>query len=147
MVDIDNELLFRLKALSNRIRRMMERSAITENQAELTGMQYAILGFLSDCGDAVDVYQRDVEAKFHIRRSTASEMLKALENKGFIERENDAFDTRLKKITRTAAARELDVDIRLHREQLQARLTKGICEAELQQFYATLDKIVANTEG
>ena len=139
-------LAFRIKSLNNQIRRLMERTAIEKNNANLTGVQYAILGFLSEKNDQTDVFQRDVEAEFNIRRSTATGILKLLENNGYIQKSSVPGDARLKKIVRTEKAKELDTIIELHVRALEGRLTKGIDAEELSQFYAVLKKISDNAE-
>ena len=75
----EQPLAFRIKSLSNQIKRLLERTAIEQNDANLTGMQYAILGFLGEQEESANIYQRDIEAEFNIRRSTASGILKLLE--------------------------------------------------------------------
>lgn len=139
----EQPLAFRIKSLNNQIKRMLERTAITENPANLTGMQYAILGYLAE-NDDIDIYQRDIETEFNIRRSTASGMLKLLERNGYIQRTYDTVDTRLKKIEMTEKAKELDKIVSANIKQLQIRLTKGIPEEEMEQFYQTLQKISNN---
>lgn len=137
-------LAFRIKSLNNQIRRYFERTAILENDANLTGMQYGILGFLAEQSGRTDVYQKDIEAEFNIRRSTASGMLKLLEKEGFIIRENDSEDTRLKRIIMSDRAKELNKVARANMEKLQVLLTRGISDEEMEQFYATLKKISDN---
>ncbi len=137
-------LAFRIKSLNNQIRRYFERTAILENDANLTGMQYAILGFLAEQSGRTDVYQKDIEAEFNIRRSTASGMLKLLEKEGFIIRENDSEDTRLKRIIMSDRAKELNKVARANMEKLQVLLTRGISDEEMEHFYATLKKISDN---
>ncbi len=140
----DQPLAFRIKSLNNQIRRYFERTAILENDANLTGMQYGILGFLAEQSSKTDVYQKDIEAEFNIRRSTASGMLKLLEKEGFIIRENDSEDTRLKRIIMSDRAKELNKVARANMEKLQVLLTRGISDEEMEQFYATLKKISDN---
>ncbi|WP_342757502.1 MarR family winged helix-turn-helix transcriptional regulator [Kineothrix sedimenti] len=140
----DQPLAFRIKSLNNQIRRYFERTAILENDANLTGMQYGILGFLAEQSSKTDVYQKDIEAEFNIRRSTASGMLKLLEKEGFIIRENDSGDTRLKKIIMSDRAKELNKVAKANMEKLQVLLTRGISDKEMEQFYATLKKISDN---
>lgn len=139
-------LAFRIKSLNNQIRRLLERSAMANNYADLTGMQYGFLGFLVDQKKDARVYQKDLEARFNIRRSTASEMLKTLEKKGYIERVTDTEDTRLKKIIVTDKAREVNKVARENFEKLQERLTYGISPKELEQFWAVFQKISDNAE-
>ena len=140
----EQPLAFRIKSLNNQIRRLFERTAITKNDANLTGMQYAILGFLSEQDEGPDVFQRDIETEFNIRRSTATGMLQLLEKNGYIIRENVPDDARLKKIIRTAKTKDLDRIAKANMNEMDIRLTKGISQVELEQFYSVLKKIFDN---
>ena len=51
-----------------------------------------------------DVYQKDVEQEFRIRRSTATVMLQSLEQKGYLVRVASTEDARLKRILLTEKA-------------------------------------------
>lgn len=137
-------LAYRLRALNNQVRRRLEKTAIMENTADLTGMQYGILGFIGD--QSGDVYQKDIEAEFNIRRSTASGMLKLMERNGYIQRVYDTTDTRLKKITLTEKATELDKVATANIMRLQKQMTKDIDEEEMERFYRTLEKISRNLD-
>lgn len=140
-------LAVQIKSLNNQIKRLMERNAISGNDANLTGVQYAILGFLSQQPDDADVFQRDVEAEFNIRRSTATGILQPLEKGGYIKRVAVAGDARLKKIIRTEKAMEVDKIARGKVDEMQVRLMRGITPDEMEQFYTVLDKIAENAEG
>ncbi len=142
----EQPLAFRIKSLSNQIKRLLERTAIEQNDANLTGMQYAILGFLGEQEESANIYQRDIEAEFNIRRSTASGILKLLEKQGLIQRTHDAVDSRLKKIILTEKAKELDKIARANLDQLQVRLTRNIPPREMEQFFRTLKKISDNAQ-
>lgn len=144
MPDEQRPLIFRIRSLSNQIKRLMERSAIEKNEANLTGMQYAILGFLAKRGDEADVFQRDIEAEFNIRRSTATGMVQLLEKQGYICREVVPDDARLKKIRLTTKAEELDKFARANMDELEAKLVRGITPDELEWFYRVLRKISDN---
>ena len=54
-----------------------------------------------------DVYQKDIEEEFRIRKSTVTGILKLLEKNGFIRRESVPQDARLKRIVPTARAESL----------------------------------------
>lgn len=139
-------LAFCIKSLNNQIRRLLDRSAISGNDANLTGMQYAFLGFIGESGQKGNVFQRDIEAEFNIRRSTASSMVRQLEKSGYIRREGVPDDARLKRMLVTEKAVELDKIARRNVKALQERLTSGISEREMKQFYETLDKIQQNAQ-
>ena len=143
MMKHEKPLPFRIKSLNNQIKRLLERSAIKKNVANLTGMQCGILGFL---GENVkrDVFQKDIEAEFNIRRSTATGMLQLLERDGYIERIGVPGDARLKKIVMTDKAMELDQKAKQNILMIQKKLTKGISEEELELFYQVLTKMSEN---
>ncbi|MDL2214546.1 MarR family transcriptional regulator [Clostridia bacterium OttesenSCG-928-O13] len=141
----EQPLAFRIKSLNNQIKRMLEKSAIRDNDAGLTGMQYGFLGYLGEKDPGADVYQRDIEAEFNIRRSTATGMLQLLEKKGYIRRESVPGDARLKKIILTDKALELHHFAQANLVKLEERLTRGISDEEMAQFCQTLQKISNNT--
>ena len=69
---------------------------------ETTGMQGWIIGFLHRNEDR-DMFQRDVEAEFNIRRSTATGILQLME-KTASSAGAVAYDARLKKLVLTPKA-------------------------------------------
>ena len=88
-----------IRVLSNLIKRCMDDGM----PPETTGMQGWIIGFLHRNEDR-DMFQRDVEAEFNIRRSTATGILQLMEKNGFLLREPVAYDARLKKLVLTPKA-------------------------------------------
>lgn len=129
-----------VRNLFNTIRRYLEGRRIAEDG--LTPMQGRILGYVAH--QPGDVFQRDIEREFEIRRSTASAILGVLERDGLLTREPVQSDARLKKLRLTDAA--LD-NARRHREimlETEAILTRGVSEAELNAFFATMEKFEAN---
>ncbi|MGL6201363.1 MAG: MarR family winged helix-turn-helix transcriptional regulator [Lachnospiraceae bacterium] len=135
---------FLIKSLSNQLRRLMERNSLKENAANLTGTQYAMLGFIAEKIETGDVFQKDVEAEFNLRRSSASGALKSLESLGYIRRESMPGDARMKRIIQTDKSRELNKIARKHMDELQTRLTRGIDPKELDICYSVLEKIFKN---
>lgn len=66
------------------------------NDDGLTTMQKHVLKFLLLETLHKVVYQKDIEEEFQIRKSTATGMLQLLEKNGFIVRESEKKDARLK---------------------------------------------------
>lgn len=137
-------LAFRIKSLNNEIKRNFDRSAIERNEANLTGMQFAFLGYISERSELGDVYQRDIEVEFNIRRSTASGMLQLLEREGYIQRLSVPNDARLKRIILTNKAREQDEKAKRDMDLFDRKITAGLSEEELREFNRILDKIADN---
>lgn len=140
----ENYVAFKIKSLNNQIRRLFERSTLSGAAAEFTGLQYGMIHFISDNSGDKNVYQRDIEAEFNVRRSTASQMLKSLERLGVIVRETEHSDGRLKRIILTEKGKKLDEAARDNVIRIQERLVRGIGKRELEQFLETLDKISKN---
>lgn len=93
-----------------------------------------------------DVYQRDLEEHFSMRRSTVSRMLQLMERNGLVVRTSVGSDARLKKITLTPKAIAAHEQILKGREKVEQQMNKGISEQELQTFFQVLDKIKANLQ-
>lgn len=136
---------FELRTLNNLIRREAEKSQTRQYVTSITGTNGWIIGYLYDHRDR-DNFQRDLEAKFSMRRSTATKILQLMEKKGLIRREPVDYDARLKKLVLTDRALEIhsmvirDVDI------FEQKLSRGLTEQELDAFFCVIDKIKKNLE-
>ena len=95
------------------------------NDDGLTSMQKHVLKFHKV------VYQKDIEEEFQIRKSTATGMLQLLEKNGFIVRESEKKDARLKRIIPTKKAEALRPSILAHIRQSETQLTTDISEADV----------------
>lgn len=139
-----SSITIQIKSLNNQIKRLLERTAIKGNEANLTGVQYAILGFISDESEIREIYQRDIETEFNIRRSTVSELLRVLEKDGYVRKEGVAGDARLKRILLTEKAKRLNKEAKQHINNIETRLLKGITEEEITELKSVLNKIKEN---
>lgn len=135
-------LYHEIKVLSHLLRREF---SISDEKAKLesfTSSGGSIIGFLAHADG--DVFQKDVEAHFSIRRSTASKMLQSLEEKGIIRRVSVERDARLKKIILTELGWDMHYYVSGAIERINTQATKGIDNDELCAFYSTLEKIKIN---
>lgn len=135
---------FELKAVNNLIRRKLDIRFASNELGELAGMQGPIVGYIHFHSRDKDVFQKDIEQEFKIRRSTATVMLQGLEQKGFIVRQPVEYDARLKKIVLTEKAVQDHMRIRQQIEAFHEELEAGITPEEKQEFFRILDKISAN---
>lgn len=101
----ERHLGFEIRTLNNCVKRFME-STKPEEFDKSTGVHGWAVRFFYENRDR-DIFQRDFEARFSIRRSTATNMLKLMEKNGIITREPVDYDARLKKIVLTEKAVEL----------------------------------------
>lgn len=131
------------RCVSNLVRRKMgETDAIKESQ-QLTGMHGYVIGYLYNHQDEA-VYQKDLEKRFEMRRSTATQMLSLMEKNGLIVRQSVARDARLKRLVLTEKAVKLHKEVVKEIEAMELLLTAGVTADELQTFFAVVDKVKAN---
>ncbi len=93
-----------------------------------------------------DIFQKDFEEHFNIRRSTATKMLQLMEKNGFITRQSVESDARLKKIVMTEKAMDMHKKVLSSLTEREIILEKGITPRELETFYRVCDKIKKNLE-
>ncbi len=133
--------------LHNLFRRQMacmtEKSA---NSANVTGMQAMIVHHLIMHEDEGDLFQKDIETAFQMRRSTATGILQLMEQHGILRREPVAHDGRLKRLVLTDQARAMDEHITERMEEMEQLLRQGITEEELTNWFAVSEKIRSNLE-
>lgn len=108
----------------------------------LSGPQGLILIYL--CENDEEVYRKDIEKYFNIRRSTATGLLNSLEKNGYITKEPVENDKRMKKIKATEHAYSTVEKIDNHVIQLEKIMLDGIDEKEVKQFRNTISKMTLN---
>ena len=113
-------------------------------QDDLTNMQKHILHYILFETMHRDLFQKDVEKEYNIRRSTATETLQLLEKKGYIYRERVESDARLKRIVPTDKA----VKVRCHLldtiKRMEEQIKEGISENDMAVFLRVLKQISEN---
>ena len=93
--------------LSHQMARNGSNPSIVMKSDELTAMQKHVLKFILLETLHRDLYQKDIEEEFQIRKSTATGTLQLMEKKGFIYRECAKQDGRLKRIVPTKKAEDI----------------------------------------
>ena len=131
---------FELHKTSRCIKRYMDSHTQKSCADKMTGMHGWAIGYFYDHRHE-DVFQRDFEKACNIRRSTATSILQLMEKNGLIVREGVPYDARLKKITLTPKALELQQLVFADFAALEAKLTGCLSEEELSCFYTVLEKI------
>ena len=92
------------------------------------------------------VYQKDVEKKMHLPRSTATTILQKFEREGMVRRVSVDGDARLKRIELTPGGVEFYNNTITDFEETEARARRGITDEEYEQFLKILDKMISNFE-
>lgn len=134
-----------INTLSHQLKRQM---CIHEGEDSLTtNMQRLVLHYILFQSLERDIYQKDVEKEFQIRRSTATGTLQILEKNGFIIREQVKQDARLKKLVPTEKARGVRQHILGNIRYIEELLARGIPEEKLSVCREVLEQMSANLSG
>lgn len=109
----------------------------------MTVSQVSVMGYLL-LQEGTDVYQKDLENFFKLRRSTVSSMLNTMEKKGIIQRQAVPHDARLKKLVLTDHGRQLSGLAGQIFSQINELMVHGLTQEELTALSTTLNKIETN---
>jgi len=143
-VEREETIGFCVRTLSVAIKRAVEASK-ARSGFSCTGTHGWVIGYLYDNRHR-DVFQRDIEKQFSVRRPTMTEILKLMEKNGLLVRERDKNDARLKKIKLTPLALSIHERHEKHIESFETFLREGISDDEMKGFFAVLEKLNSNIE-
>ena len=132
-----------INRISNRLRR---RSGKAQETIGITGAKGNILNYILLESEKHNVYQKDIEKEFGLRPSTATEVLKNLEEEELIVRIQDEEDGRYKKIVFTDKAEKIRSALRGEIEKTEELLLKGITPEEQEIFMKITSKMLENLQ-
>lgn len=141
----EKQIGIEIKILANLIGRRLNEVGINDEHNGLTGPQGLVLGYLYD-HQGQDIFQKDIEATFNIRRSSATGLLQCLEGNGFIQRISVDYDARLKKIVLTKKAYEFKEALESHIQKMEEVLVKDLESQEIEDLIRIIGKIKRNLE-
>lgn len=125
--------------LSNKLRRKIDAFSTRDH---MSGSQGKVLHFLLT--QTGDVFQKDIEDEYTLRPSTATELLKKMEQNGLIHREALPGDARRKRIIVSEKALSYKDDVMADITQLEAELTHGIPQEDMEVFFRVIKKMLEN---
>ncbi len=128
------------------ISRKVDAAVISSIDNNLTVPQAYVIDFIYMEGKEKDIFQKDLEKEFDLKRSSVSLMLNNMEKSGLIQRVPVAEDARLKKIILTEKAIMLNKNISNAINSIENKLSENITLEEINVFYKVLDKIRNNLE-
>lgn len=113
---------------------------------DLTIMQKHILKYILLETMHRDLYQKDIEEEFQIRKSTVTGYVQLMEKNGFLTRESDKDDARKKRLVPTAKAEELRGLILEDIKRNEKMMVEGIKEEDVtickQVLYHVLENLI-----
>lgn len=112
----------------------------------LTPVQIVVIKYLIKNKDSV-VYQKDIEKKLGLRKSTVSGILGTMIKNGIITRTDSTNDLRSKEIRLTETGYKLDKVMRKKAFEFEKLLQSNINKEDLEVFYKVTKQIQENLEG
>ena len=136
---------FEIKQTSRVLSRSVGQMESMEYANEMTGTHAWILQYLYKNNDR-EVFQKDIEKEFNIRRSSATGLLKLMEKNGLIYREPVDYDARLKRIVMTQKAVSLHRSIDQEINKMEKKISEGMTEEEIDTLVRLLKKVRENLD-
>lgn len=113
---------------------------LNTNGDAVTARDGWMLGYLYHRRDK-EVFQKDMEADFHMAKSSVTAALQGLEKNGYIRREPVERDARLKKIVVTGRGIQLHDSIKQSIEDMERKLAADLTPEQRQQLFAMWEQI------
>ncbi len=113
---------------------------------QLTPVQIVIIKYLVKNKNNI-VYQKDIEKKLGLRKSTISGILSTMIKNGIITRTESTTDLRSKEIRLSDKGLELDKKIKKKAIEFENLLQNNIDPKDLEIFYKVTNQIQKNLEG
>ncbi|MDO4306481.1 MAG: helix-turn-helix domain-containing protein [Eubacteriales bacterium] len=133
---------YEIHTLDNMIGRKV---AVLCEKEGLTQMQSWIIGYLYT-HPSENIFQKDIEAQFHIARSTATGILQLMEKREFLYREPFSGDARLKRLILTEKGISHHLSIIRDRDRMERILKTGISQEDLDIFMEVIHQMKRNIE-
>ena len=134
-----------LRKLSNLTCRYFDQQANTKQVEAITGTNGWIIAYIArQDAKGQDVFQRDLEARFGITRSTASKVVNLMVHKGLIEQRSVEGDKRLKKLCLTEKSLEVKQLMDEDRMRFEETLRRGFAPQEIDALFSLLDRLQKN---
>ncbi|MCI7766600.1 MAG: MarR family transcriptional regulator [Oscillospiraceae bacterium] len=120
---------------------------LLEKGYSMTGEQCRILGFIRFCNDNGScVYQKDIENSFGIKRSSVASILSNMEKGGYIIREVDSTDARIKKVILTENGQKLQREMGLTIDMMEGIITRNMSDKEKKELIRLIRLAISNIE-
>jgi DNA-binding MarR family transcriptional regulator len=117
-----------------------------KNNKRQTSSHYYIINYIASKGTE-DVFQRDIDQRFSLRRPTTTEILKLMERNGLVTKKSVENDLRLKKVVLTKKAKVLGEEFEGFLENMEEQMATGISKEDLDIFFNVIEKMRLNLEN
>jgi len=112
----------------------------------ITGVQSAMIGFIYEKSRKKDVFAKDIEKEFDLRRASSAGLIQNMEKNGLIKREMVGNDARLRKIVLTEKALELRKKLDKSIKNMEKKMQEGLTKEEVEKYLELTKKMAKNLE-
>lgn len=112
----------------------------------ITGVQSVIIGFIYEKARKKDVFAKDIEKAFDLRRASSAGIIQNMEKNGLIKREMVGNDARLRKIVLTEKALELRRKLDKSIKNIEKKMQEGLTKEEVEKYIELTEKMSKNLE-
>ena len=128
-----------INKIANQLKRKMDKE-MNENY-NLTKTQSLVLSYINS---NKEIYQKDIEKRFSIRRSTTTEILNLMEKRNLIKRIPSKIDKRINIIEITEEGLKLEKVGKEKIKELEKQMTKSLTKEEKKELIRLLEKVEQN---
>lgn len=132
-----------LQKINTRFRRMGDENL---SKHGINFSQLRILAHLSKNEGKGEIYQKDLEEAFGIRRSSVTSILQNMEKAGYLSREGSLKDARVKRVVLTEKGKALDRSLLDYIHNLEEEMLLGFSPDEKENLKEMLLRVLENLE-
>ena len=142
----EEQIGYQIKELSRLLdKNIWQKSILNAGGDTVTAMHGWMIGYLYHHRDR-EIFQKDMEADFHMAKSSITAALQNLEKNGYIVRVSVERDARLKKIELTEAGIGFHDDIQKSIDHMEEKLVAGLSKEQKQDLFAMLLQVKKQLE-
>ena len=128
-----------INKLSNKIHRGFDETPVIKDISPAEGR---VLYYLLDKNEPV--FQKDIEEEFSVRPSSATNILKKMENDDLIKRVPVETDGRLKRIIVTDRGLSYKAQVNEKLRAMEHAIVKDISDEDMEVFYRVVEQMLKN---
>lgn len=132
-----------IQIVSRQLKRNMDE---TLSKYNVTGVQSMVIGYIYKKSKNGEVFAKDIEEEFEMRKATVAGIIQLMESNGFIERKAKEGDCRLKSIVLTSKALEIQAIVKKQVNIAEKNIVNEMTKEEQKQFLTLLKKASINLE-
>lgn len=130
-----------IEKINRIICRKMDAAVIKAIDNNLTVSQAYVIDFIAMEGKDREIFQKDLEKHFDLKRSSVSLMLNNMEKNDLVKRVSVSEDARLKQIVLTEKSMKIFEKISVAIDSVENKLAENLTAEEIEIFLQVIDKM------